>query len=65
VAPPTINLDDPDDEARVDIATKPRELAPHGRAPVRESTRWCTAFEASTGDLRSRATFMAGKESKG
>jgi len=32
VAPPTINLDDPDDEARVDIATKPRELAPHGRA---------------------------------
>jgi len=34
VAPPTINLDDPDDEARVDIATKPRELAPHGRAPM-------------------------------
>ena len=34
VAPPTINLDDPDEEARVDIATKPRELAPHGRAPM-------------------------------
>jgi len=34
VAPPTINLDDPDDEARVDIATKPRELSPHGRAPM-------------------------------
>jgi 3-oxoacyl-[acyl-carrier-protein] synthase II len=34
VAPPTINLDDPDDEARVDIATKPRELTPHGRAPM-------------------------------
>jgi 3-oxoacyl-[acyl-carrier-protein] synthase II len=34
IAPPTINLDDPDDEARVDIATKPRELAPHGRAPM-------------------------------
>jgi 3-oxoacyl-[acyl-carrier-protein] synthase II len=34
VAPPTINLDDPDDEARVDIATKPRELAPHGSAPM-------------------------------
>jgi len=34
VAPPTINLDDPDDEARVDIATEPRELAPHGRAPM-------------------------------
>jgi len=34
VAPPTINLDDPDDEAIVDIATKPRELTPHGRAPM-------------------------------
>jgi 3-oxoacyl-[acyl-carrier-protein] synthase II len=34
VAPPTINLDDPDEEARVDIATKPRELAPHGDAPM-------------------------------
>ena len=34
IAPPTINLDDPDDEARVDIATEPRELAPHGRAPM-------------------------------
>jgi 3-oxoacyl-[acyl-carrier-protein] synthase II len=34
VAPPTINLDDPDEEARVDIATKPRELSPHGSAPM-------------------------------
>jgi 3-oxoacyl-[acyl-carrier-protein] synthase II len=34
VAPPTINLDDPDEDVRVDIATKPRELAPHGRAPM-------------------------------
>ncbi len=34
VAPPTINLDDPDEDARVDIATKPRELAPHGDAPM-------------------------------
>jgi len=34
VAPPTINLDDPDEEALVDIATKPRELAPHGSAPM-------------------------------
>ena len=34
VAPPTINLDDPDEEARVDIATKPRELTPHGSAPM-------------------------------
>jgi 3-oxoacyl-[acyl-carrier-protein] synthase II len=34
VAPPTINLDDPDDEAGVDIATEPRELAPHGSAPM-------------------------------
>ncbi|MBO0809404.1 MAG: beta-ketoacyl-ACP synthase, partial [Actinobacteria bacterium] len=34
VAPPTINLDDPDDEASVDIATKPRELRPHNGAPM-------------------------------
>ena len=34
VAPPTINLDDPDEEAQVDIATKPRELTPHGSAPM-------------------------------
>jgi 3-oxoacyl-[acyl-carrier-protein] synthase II len=34
VAPPTINLDDPDDEAGVDIATEPRELKPHGSAPM-------------------------------
>ena len=34
VAPPTINLDDPDEGAMVDIATKPRELAPHGSAPM-------------------------------
>jgi 3-oxoacyl-[acyl-carrier-protein] synthase II len=34
VAPPTINLDDPDDEAGVDIAVKPRELTPHGSAPM-------------------------------
>jgi 3-oxoacyl-[acyl-carrier-protein] synthase II len=33
VAPPTINLDDPDD-ARVDIATEPRELRPRGTAPM-------------------------------
>ena len=34
VAPPTINLDDPDEEAGVDIATKPRDLTPHGQAPM-------------------------------
>jgi 3-oxoacyl-[acyl-carrier-protein] synthase II len=34
VAPPTINLDDPDDEAGIDIATEPRKLAPHTRAPM-------------------------------
>ena len=34
VAPPTINLDDPDEEAGIDIATKPRELTPHGSAPM-------------------------------
>ena len=34
VAPPTINLDDPDDEAGVDIATEPRNLKPHGGTPM-------------------------------
>jgi 3-oxoacyl-[acyl-carrier-protein] synthase II len=34
VAPPTINLDDPDDEAGIDIATEPRKLAPHTSAPM-------------------------------
>jgi 3-oxoacyl-[acyl-carrier-protein] synthase II len=34
VAPPTINLEDPDDEVRLDIATEPRELEPRGRAPM-------------------------------
>jgi len=34
VAPPTINLEDPDDDAGVDIATEPRELRPHGTAPM-------------------------------
>ena len=34
VAPPTINLEDPDDEAGVDIATEPRELRPRGTAPM-------------------------------
>jgi 3-oxoacyl-[acyl-carrier-protein] synthase II len=33
MAPPTINLDDPDDTG-VDIAIKPRELSPHGSAPM-------------------------------
>ena len=34
VAPPTINLDDPEDDSRVDIATEPRKLAPHTSAPM-------------------------------
>jgi 3-oxoacyl-[acyl-carrier-protein] synthase II len=34
VAPPTINLDDPDDEVGIDIATEPRKLAPHTSAPM-------------------------------
>jgi 3-oxoacyl-[acyl-carrier-protein] synthase II len=34
VAPPTINLDDPDDEAGVDIATEPRKLTAHTSAPM-------------------------------
>ncbi|HXF20946.1 MAG TPA: beta-ketoacyl-[acyl-carrier-protein] synthase family protein [Streptosporangiaceae bacterium] len=33
VAPPTINLDDPED-AGVDIATEPRKLTPHTSAPM-------------------------------
>ncbi len=34
VAPPTVNLDDPDDGIGVDIATEPRELRARGRAPM-------------------------------
>jgi 3-oxoacyl-[acyl-carrier-protein] synthase II len=34
VAPPTINLDDPEEDTRVDIATEPRKLAPHTSAPM-------------------------------
>jgi 3-oxoacyl-[acyl-carrier-protein] synthase II len=34
VAPPTINLDDPDDDAGVDIATEPRPLQQRGGAPM-------------------------------
>jgi 3-oxoacyl-[acyl-carrier-protein] synthase II len=34
VAPPTINLDDPDDDARIDIAIEPRPLRPRGEAPM-------------------------------
>jgi 3-oxoacyl-[acyl-carrier-protein] synthase II len=34
VAPPTINLDDPDDDVGVDIATEPRDLKPHGSTPM-------------------------------
>jgi 3-oxoacyl-[acyl-carrier-protein] synthase II len=34
VAPPTVNLDDPDDGAGVDIATEPRPLQERGGAPM-------------------------------
>ena len=34
VAPPTINLDDPDDEAGVYIATEPQEPTPRGSGPM-------------------------------
>ena len=34
VAPPTINLDDPDDEAGIDIATEPRPLQQRNGAPM-------------------------------
>ena len=34
VAPPTINLEDPDDSAGVQIATEPTKLQPRGTAPM-------------------------------
>jgi 3-oxoacyl-[acyl-carrier-protein] synthase II len=34
VAPPTINLDDPEEDTGVDIATEPRKLAAHTSAPM-------------------------------
>jgi 3-oxoacyl-[acyl-carrier-protein] synthase II len=34
VAPPTINLEDPDDEVRVQVPTEPRQLEPQGSAPM-------------------------------
>jgi len=34
VAPPTINLEEPDDRVGIDIATEPRELRPRGNAPM-------------------------------
>jgi 3-oxoacyl-[acyl-carrier-protein] synthase II len=34
VAPPTINLDDPDDSAGIQIATEPTKLHPGGSAPM-------------------------------
>ncbi|HEX3923010.1 MAG TPA: beta-ketoacyl-ACP synthase II [Streptosporangiaceae bacterium] len=34
VAPPTINLEDPDDDAGVQIATEPTKLQPRGSAPM-------------------------------
>jgi 3-oxoacyl-[acyl-carrier-protein] synthase II len=34
VAPPTINLDDPDDDAGIQIATEPTKLQPRGDAPM-------------------------------
>ena len=33
-APPTINLEDPDDGVKVDVATAPRPLRPGGREPM-------------------------------
>ena len=34
VAPPTINLEDPDDDAGLQISAQPRELAPRGAGPM-------------------------------
>jgi 3-oxoacyl-[acyl-carrier-protein] synthase II len=34
VAPPTINLEDLDEDVPVDVATEPRPLSPRGNAPM-------------------------------
>jgi 3-oxoacyl-[acyl-carrier-protein] synthase II len=34
VAPPTINLEDPDDDAGLTISTQPQQLAPRGNGPM-------------------------------
>jgi 3-oxoacyl-[acyl-carrier-protein] synthase II len=34
VAPPTINLEDPDDGVEVTVAPEPRPLSPAGREPM-------------------------------
>jgi len=34
VVPPTINLDDPDDDLSIDVAREPRDLRPRGTAPM-------------------------------
>jgi 3-oxoacyl-[acyl-carrier-protein] synthase II len=34
VAPPTINLEDPDDGVEVTVASEPRPLAPAGQEPM-------------------------------
>jgi 3-oxoacyl-[acyl-carrier-protein] synthase II len=34
IAPPTINLEDPDDDAGLQISAQPRELAPRGTRPM-------------------------------
>jgi 3-oxoacyl-[acyl-carrier-protein] synthase II len=34
VAPPTINLEDPDDDAGIHIATEPTKLQPRSNAPM-------------------------------
>jgi len=34
VAPPTINLEDPDDDAGLQISAQPQELKPRGSAPM-------------------------------
>jgi 3-oxoacyl-[acyl-carrier-protein] synthase II len=34
VAPPTINLEDPEDDAGLTIATEPTKLQPRGAAPM-------------------------------
>jgi 3-oxoacyl-[acyl-carrier-protein] synthase II len=34
VAPPTINLEDPDDDAGMIISAEPRELKPRGLGPM-------------------------------
>ena len=56
MAPPTINLDDPDDDLGIDIATKPRPLTPGWRARRWRCSTTRSASAATTWRSRSPST---------